>query len=64
MKTQYQPRPFREQHGSREIQRDIDLMRAIYARRGPLNHQRRQCLIGWVCIGMGIGATIATFTLF
>jgi hypothetical protein len=33
-------RPFREQIGSREIQRDIDLMRAIYDRRGPLNQRR------------------------
>ena len=64
MKTQYQPRPFREQYGSREIQRDIDLMRAIYARRGPLNHKRSQCLIGWVGIGMGIGAIIAAFLIF
>ena len=64
MKTQYQPRPFREQYGSRDIQPDLDLLRAISARRGPLNHKRSQCLIGWVGIGMCIGAIIAVFLIF
>lgn len=67
MKTQYHPRPFREQIGSREIQRDIDLMRAIYARRGPLNYQRgihRLHPMRWIAYGIGIGAIIAGIACF
>ena len=36
-------RPLRESHGhsnAADIQRDLDLMRAIYDRRGPLNRRR------------------------
>jgi hypothetical protein len=42
MKHQY--RPHREMHSHKsaaDIQRDIDLMRAMYDRREPLNHRRR-----------------------
>ena len=63
MKTHYQPRPFREQIGSREIQRDIELMRAIYDRRGPLNYPRLHPM-RWIAYGVGIGAIIAAITCF
>jgi hypothetical protein len=43
MKHQY--RPLREMHGhskAEDIQRDLDLMRAIYDRREPLNRRRNR----------------------
>lgn len=60
----HQQRPFREQHGSREIQRDIDLMRAIYARRGPLNQHRSHCVIGWGAVAFAITCIVAAFLIF
>jgi len=59
----YQARPFREQIGSREIQRDIDLMRAIYDRRGPIN-RRRYSDLPWITLGMVIGVILAAIFYF
>lgn len=50
MKYTHQPRPLRESYGSRQahdIQRDLELMRAMYAQRRNLNTPRHQAFVGW-----------------
>jgi hypothetical protein len=49
MKHSYTPRPLRESFGSRtahDIQRDLELMRKMYAERRSLNHHRHERMVG------------------
>jgi len=57
----YRPRPFRESYGSRtahDIQRDLELMRAMYAQRRSLNHPRHQSMVGWSLVTVAVVAPI------
>jgi len=59
-------RPLREHYGhhtAKDIQRDIDLMRKMYDRRGPLN-RRRSSFVPWFAVGIAIGGFVAIITLF
>jgi hypothetical protein len=57
--TKYTPRPFREysppnHRPAAEIQREIDLMRSMYATRRSLNQPRRDAMVGWCLVGLAL----------
>lgn len=61
MKHTYTPPPLREsspQKSTADIQRDIDLMRVMYAQRRNLNSQRYSEMVGWSLVIVGIGLPI------
>jgi hypothetical protein len=61
MKHTYSPRPLRETAIDRktaDIQRDIDLMRAMYAERRNINTPRNTEMIGWSLVAIGVGLPV------
>ena len=53
MTPTYTPRPFRESHGketAEDIQRDIELMRRMYAERRSLNQPRGDRMVGFALL--------------
>ena len=64
MKHTYTPPPLRESYGKNtaaDIQRDINLMRKMYAERRSYNNLRHEAMVGWshVTIGVAIPVIIA-----
>jgi len=56
-------RESREHKNAEHIQQEIDLMRAMYAQRGPSNNPRIN-LIAWYAVGVIIGGIIALIFFF
>jgi hypothetical protein len=57
----YTPRPLREciaEKTAADLQRDIDLMRAMYAERRTLNTPRNTEMIGWSLVAIGVGLPV------
>ncbi len=57
----YSPPPLRESSphkSASDIQRDIDLMRAMYAERRSLNHIRHETMIGWSLVAVAVGIPV------
>jgi len=61
MKHTYTPPPLRESHGKNtaaDIQRDIDLMRQMYAERRSYNNLRHEAMVGWSLVTIGVAIPI------
>jgi hypothetical protein len=61
MKHTYTPPPLRESRphkSAADIQRDIDLMRVMYAERRSMNRIRQETMIGWSLVAVAVGLPI------
>ena len=63
MKTHtYRPRPLRESNGqnrqAKDIQREIDLMRAMYAERRNANCTSRDAMVGYSLLTIALGVPV------
>lgn len=63
MKTHtYRPRPLRESNGqnrqAKDIQREIDLMRQMYAERRNENSHRQDNMVGWGLITVALAVPL------
>ena len=57
----YTPPPLRESYGKNtaaDIQRDIDLMRKMYAERRSYNNLRHEAMVGWSLVTIGVAIPI------
>ena len=69
MNNAYKARPFREynpqQHDrSSQAQQTINDLRARYMLCGPSNYHRSHFVVGWVTVGMAIGAVVGVVWFF
>lgn len=55
--------PIHQNRTARQIQRDIDLMRLAYADRMNQNQHRRDSLIGWCLLAIGLALPVITALL-